>query len=148
MWEHFHSIYLCSIYYISRPQSYPCYFAVHFFLLLWRCLLLECWIVFLYAFYVVLSSLYRFLLRFILYLPRCTQPNVPPVSSLASLPFLSCSHRTITFPDGENNIYLVFASISSYPFSLIYFMNFIFRYVSFAMSSGVFWLTFWYLIHL
>ena len=64
MWEHFHSIYLCSIYYISRPQSYPCYFAVHFFLLLWRCLLLECWIVFLYAFYVVLSSLYRFFTPF------------------------------------------------------------------------------------
>jgi len=33
-------------------------------------------------------------LFFIFYLSRCTLTNFPSVSSLASLPFLSCYHRT------------------------------------------------------
>ena len=33
---------------------------------------------------------------FIFYLPRCTQLDFHSVSSLASLPFLPCCHRTIT----------------------------------------------------
>jgi len=33
----------------------------------------------------------------IFHLPRCTLPDFPPVSSLASLPFLSCCHHSKTF---------------------------------------------------
>ena len=33
-------------------------------------------------------------LLFIFYLPRCTLPDFPSVSSLTSLPFLSCCHQT------------------------------------------------------
>ena len=43
---------------------------------------------------------------FIFYLPRCTLQDFPSVSSLASLPFLPCCHRTTT-PD---SIYEVFQS--------------------------------------
>ena len=45
----------------------------------------------------VLSSLnHFFIFPFIWYLPRCTIPNFPAVSSPASLPFSSCCHRTTT----------------------------------------------------
>ena len=39
-------------------------------------------------------ALFYFL--FIFHLPRCTLPDLPSVSSLASLRFLSCCHRTTT----------------------------------------------------
>ena len=43
----------------------------------------------------IFSVLYSYFI-FIFYLPRCTLPDFPSVSSLASLPFLSCCHRTTT----------------------------------------------------
>ena len=44
--------------------------------------------------YLLLTFLLYFLLIF--HLPRCTLLNFPSVSSLTSLPFLSCCHRTAT----------------------------------------------------
>merc|ERR1719154_945076 len=44
--------------------------------------------------YLLLTLLLYFI--FIIYLPRCTLPNFPSVSSLASLLFLPCCHRTTT----------------------------------------------------
>ena len=41
----------------------------------------------------LLCTLFLYFL-FIFYLPRCTLPHFPSISSIASLPFLSCCHRT------------------------------------------------------
>ena len=42
--------------------------------------------------YLLITVILHFL--FIFYLPRCTLPDFHSVSALASLPFLSCCHRT------------------------------------------------------
>ena len=44
--------------------------------------------------YLLLTDLLYFL--FIFYLPWCTIPDFPSISSLISLPFLFCCHRTTT----------------------------------------------------
>ena len=45
--------------------------------------------------YLLLTLLLNFL--FIFYFPLCTLPDFPSISPQASLPFLSCCHRTTTY---------------------------------------------------
>ena len=67
-------------------------FAEFAFVINARCSTLQYYTLRRFTSYLLFIRLLCFLI--ILYLPRCTIPEFPSVSSQASLPFLSCCHRT------------------------------------------------------